>query len=132
MKIVGRIVIILAVALVVVGGAAAFSKSDWAARFVPGFVVGRGSELGDGRFPDKERLPQFNLRGDHTGDFADGFPEGLNRNEFRHGGERAGSFGIFGFMGVVRNLLTIGIIVLLVVAVDRLFVSRKAKIKAAE
>lgn len=131
MKIIGRIFIILIAAFVVIGAVAAFARTGMAAQLMPG---GRGGEFTDGRFPE-DGLPEgFNPREFRDGDVDGGFPDGFDAGEFRRGerhGERPGS-GVFSFMGLGRNLLTIVVIVLLVTMISRLFPRRKLRLKAAE
>lgn len=131
MKIIGRIFIILTAAFVVIGAAAAFARTGMAAQFMPG---GRGGEFADGRFPDGGRPDGFNPQEFRDGDADGGLLTGFDAGEFRRGerhGERPG-FGIFSFMGLGRNLLTIAVIVLLVTMISHLFSRRKLRTKVAE
>ena len=79
MKIIGRILIILVAAFVVIGAAVAFTRTDFAAQLLPG---GRGGVFADGRFPTGDRAEGFNPQGLRNGEVDGGFPTG----EFRRGG----------------------------------------------
>ncbi len=126
MKIIGRILIILAAALIVVGAAVAFTRTDMAVQFMPG---GRGGEFAERGFPEGEHL-------ERGGDFNGQAPEGFGQGEFqrgeRHGGRSGGTLGFFSFSGIGRYLLTIGVIVLAVVMIDRLFSWKKRRVRVAE
>lgn len=127
MKIIGRIFIILAAAFVVIGAVAAFARTNTAVQLMSG---NRGGKFADGRFPEGGRSEGFNPQEFRDGDADGGLLTGFDAGEFRRG-ERPGS-GIFSFMGLIRNLLTIAVIVLLVTMIGRLFFRRKLKTQAAE
>ncbi|MCB9423219.1 MAG: hypothetical protein H6667_25710 [Ardenticatenaceae bacterium] len=128
MKIIGRTLIILAVALVVVGAAIGFSRSGIAAQLIPG---GRGDAFTGRGLPgdDNQVFPGGAFDGQRP-------PEGFNRGEFSRGGERhgdrSGALGIFSFLSLGRYLLTISVIVVVVVLIDRLFSRWKRRQKVAE
>jgi hypothetical protein len=133
MKIIGRILVILAAALIVVGAAYAFFQTDVAAQLTPGR---RGGEFVERGLPEGEHLerglrPEF-----RDEDFSGHLPEGFGRGEFQHGGRhggRSGSIlGLFSFLSIGRHLLTIGVIVLVVVMIDRLISWRKRRVRVAE
>lgn len=118
MKIIGRTLIILAAAFIVVGAAAAFAQTDLAAQLLPG---GRGGEFVGDRFPEGTLPEGFNPQEFRRGDVDGRFPGGERR------GERPGAFGLFSFMALGRNLLTIALIILAVVGLERLFSWRKRR-----
>ncbi|MCA9935529.1 MAG: hypothetical protein H6662_07970 [Ardenticatenaceae bacterium] len=103
MKWVGRTIIILLAAMIVVAAAFAFSRSDLAAQLLPG-GSGRG-EFARGEFPEGVR-PELPDEG--------GFPD-RHEGEFRPDGREGGSFRWF---STLKNLGIIGVIVLIVVVLQ--------------
>ncbi len=129
MKIIGRILIILAVALIVVGAAYAFVQTDMAAQLLPG---GRGGEFAEGGFPEGEHLDRGARPEFQEGNFNGQPPQGEFMRGGRHDGRSGGTLGFFSFLSMGRHLLTIGVIVLVVVMIDWLSSRRKRRVRIAE
>lgn len=125
MKIIGRIVIILAAALIVVGAAYAFVQTDMAAQLLPGGLAERG--FPEGEHLDRGARPEF-----QEGDFNGQPPQGEFLRGGRHGGRSDGTLGFFSFLSIGRHLLMIGVIVLVVVMIDWLLSWRKRRVRVAE
>ncbi len=113
MKMIGRILIILIAALVIVGATMAFAKTDAASQ------MGGGQK--DGRFPTNGEVERNDL-GDNLGE--GGFQRGHNHE----GGEGRGGFNI---ATQVKNLAVIGAIVLVVALISRLNLQKWRKRKSA-
>jgi hypothetical protein len=125
MKTIGRIVIVLAAALIVVAAAYAFVQTDMAAQLLPGGFAERG--FPEGEHLDRGTRPEF-----QEGDFNGQPPQGEFLRGGRHGGRSGGTLGFFSFLSIGRHLLMIGVIVLVVVMMDWLLSWRKRRIRVAE
>lgn len=124
MKIIGRTLIILAAALIVVGAAYAIAQTDLATPLLSG---GRGFP-GETR-PERGKRPEF-----RDGNFASQLPEGFDSGEFLRGGDRhdGRSRDLFSFLSIGRHLLIMGVIILAIIIVDRLLAWRKRRIRVAK
>lgn len=116
MKIMTRILIILAAALMVVGATVIFTNSNLAAKVMPG--------LGDGHRPEMGELTPGDANFPRSGD---GRPtHSLSDDGFRRDGRHDSRFSLF---GTLKNLTVIAAIVLAVVIVERLINRLKRRTK---
>ncbi|MBP6470676.1 MAG: hypothetical protein KBE23_07765 [Chloroflexi bacterium] len=116
MKIMTRILIILAAALVVVGATVVFTNSNLGAKVLPG--------LGDGNRPGMDDFSPGDANFPRDGD---GRPaHSLSEDGFRGDGRHDSRFSLF---GTLKNLAVIAAIVLAVVIVERLITLLKRRTK---
>ncbi len=115
MKIIGRILIILVVAMAIVGAAFAFSHTSAAAQ------LGGGGEHGAERFPGEALPDNFD-----RSQFAGGRPErGFGERDGRNPSHENGS--LFNLAGLLKNLVIISVIVLAITLIDTLAGRRRKK-----
>ncbi|MBP6805458.1 MAG: hypothetical protein KA362_15205 [Chloroflexi bacterium] len=116
MKIMTRILIILAAALVVVGATVIFTNSTLAAKVMPGLSDGHRPEMGEFS-PDEANFSRS----------GDGRPtHSLSEEGFRGDGRHDSRFSLF---PTLKNLAVIVIIILAVIIVERLINLLKRRTK---
>ena len=114
MKIIGRILIILLAASVVVGAAWALTRNGANAQFAPGEARFRPDGDSDGQ-------------GFAPGQLPDGFSPGQRPEGFREGGFDRGRRGGFLPLGWIKNIGLIAVIVAVIVFVEYVMDRRRRK-----
>lgn len=117
MKTIFRILIILAVSALVVGGLVAMRQSAWASQLLP---QGRGGDFGEGFRPGEGFGEGFEPPEGFERPFGDGDFGGFEGRGGGHG-ERAGGFSLFGILGFAQTLIPMTLIIIVVTQIPKLW-----------